>query len=251
MKGRSSSLFFCGVVLIACSAFSQNKGDTAVLKDRSDSISYAMGLDVGRQFKNLDISVQSAAFARGFSDVMMGTRPLIDSLKADSLRQIVFTEVQQRMEKEQQEAAVQGKSRSDSFLAGNKKKKGVQVTRSGLQYQVLTKGNGPRPDSTDTVQLQYKGSLVDGTVFDSTVAGEPALFDLQRVIPGIAEGVQLMNAGSRYRFFIPPDLGYGEQGIPPQIPPNAVLIFEVELVRIGTGGAVSAPGKARPFRSSR
>ncbi len=120
-----------------------------------------------------------------------------------------------------------------AYLAANKHKPGVHTTASGLQYEVLTEGTGPKPTAADTVTVHYVGKLIDGTTFDSSVdRGQPATFPLRNVIPGWTEGVALMPTGSRYRFTIPPDLGYGERGAGGVIPPNAVLVFEVELLGI-------------------
>jgi FKBP-type peptidyl-prolyl cis-trans isomerase FkpA len=121
-----------------------------------------------------------------------------------------------------------------AFLAENAKKQGVIVTRSGLQYQIIRPGKGPKPKATDQVTVHYRGTLIDGKEFDSSYKrGEPATFALNRVISGWTEGVQLMGVGAKFRFFIPPELGYGQRGAPPDIQPNAVLIFEVELLKVG------------------
>lgn len=124
-----------------------------------------------------------------------------------------------------------------AYLRTNKEKPGVITTASGLQYQVLTEGKGTRPTRTDTVAVHYEGKLIDGTVFDSSYSrGQPAVFPLDKVIPGWTEGVQLMTPGSKYRFTIPPELGYGAAGAPGAIPPNSVLLFDVELLAV-RGGA--------------
>ncbi len=120
-----------------------------------------------------------------------------------------------------------------AYLAAHKRKPGVHTTASGLQYEVLTEGTGPRPTAADTVAVHYEGKLLDGTVFDSSIArGQPAVFPLANVIPGWTEGVQLMHVGSKYRFTIPPDLGYGARGAGGVIPPNAVLVFDIELLGV-------------------
>ena len=125
------------------------------------------------------------------------------------------------------------KKAGEKFLADNAEKDGVVATNSGLQYQVLSAGDGPQPRASDEVTVHYKGTLTDGTEFDRSYRrGEPATFPLNRVIAGWTEGVQLMKVGAKYRFFIPSDLGYGERGAPPDIPPDSVLIFEVELLKI-------------------
>ena len=131
-------------------------------------------------------------------------------------------------------AASKVKKEGQAFLAENAKKQGIVTTESGLQYQVLREGKGAKPGPTDEVTVHYKGTLINGKEFDSSYGrGEPATFPLNRVISGWTEGVQLMKVGAKYRFFIPSEMGYGERGAPPHIPPDSVLIFEVELLRIG------------------
>jgi len=131
-------------------------------------------------------------------------------------------------------AASKVKKEGQTFLAENAKKQGIVTTGSGLQYQVLREGKGAKPGPTDEVTVHYKGTLINGTEFDSSYSrGEPATFPLNRVISGWTEGVQLMKVGAKYRFFIPSEMGYGERGAPPNIPPDSVLIFDVELLRIG------------------
>ena len=130
--------------------------------------------------------------------------------------------------------AAKGKKAGATFLAENAQKQGVTETKSGLQYQVLSPGKGAKPGPRSEVTVHYKGTLTDGTQFDSSYdRGEPATFALGRVIAGWTEGLQLMGVGAKFRFFIPPDLGYGERGAPPEIPPHSVLIFDVELLKVG------------------
>jgi FKBP-type peptidyl-prolyl cis-trans isomerase len=133
------------------------------------------------------------------------------------------------MQQKQSELSATNSKVSDEFLKKNKKRPEVKTTSSGLQYIQIKKGKGPKPVQTDSVKVSYKGMLLDSTVFDSTTSSSPAILDLNRIIPGLAEGLQLMNVGSKYRFFVPPDLGYGMQGAPPAIPPNSVLIFDITL----------------------
>ena len=142
------------------------------------------------------------------------------------------------MQQKQAEAGKKNEADSEKFLADNKKKDGVKTTASGLQYKVIKEGNGPQPKSSDTVTVNYRGTLTDGTEFDSSYKrGQPATFPLAGVIKGWTEGLQLMKTGSKYQFFIPPALAYGEHSPSPTIPPNSTLIFEVELISIQAPGS--------------
>jgi len=150
------------------------------------------------------------------------------------------------MQQKQVEAGKKNAADADKFLAENKKKDGVKTTVSGLQYKVLKEGNGAQPKSSDTVTVNYRGTLVDGTEFDSSYKrGEPATFPVGGVIKGWTEALQLMKPGSKYQLFIPPDLAYGEHSPGPQIPPNSALIFEVELMNVQSGASQpTAPSPA-------
>lgn len=227
--------------LIAFGAVGRNNTNTngVQLGNRSDSLSYLLGRDVAEQLEDLGAEIQMDPFMLGFREAMAGDSSQIDSATADSLRQEFAMQAQQKMEQEQAQEAQEMQAKSEEFLAQNKERRGVRTTESGLQYEVLNKGSGPRPDSTDQVTVSYKGMLMDSTVFDSTAEGQPAQLDLQRVIPGMREGIMLMREGATYRFYIPPELAYGEQGIPPIVPPNAVLIFELTLMDITAEGKAS------------
>lgn len=192
-----------------------------------DKISYALGLGIGQQLKNMNIENFSIEdFAQSVSDVMQGKDTAISSREAQEMLNKYFIE----KEKEQaQQAIAEGKV----FLENNGKKEGVVTTKSGLQYEVLTEGTGKSPKATDTVRCHYEGQLLDGTVFDSSYKrGEPADFGLNQVIPGWTEGVQLMKEGAKYRFYIPYLLAYGERGAGASIPPYSTLIFDVELIKV-------------------
>ena len=218
------------MVFIISSAYAQN-GNTE-LNDYTDSLSYIIGRDVGAQLRELGTQIRISQFSQGVDQAMRGEPSRIDSATADSIRRRFADDVQQRLMQEQQELAEKNRKESESFLAQNRKRKEVRSTQSGLQYQVIQEGNGQSPTINDSVRVSYKGIFLDSTVFDSTSADNPAVLDLQRTIPGIAEGLQLMNVGSTYRFFVPPDLAYGAQGAPPAIPPNATLIFDITLHEI-------------------
>ncbi|MGB2363602.1 MAG: FKBP-type peptidyl-prolyl cis-trans isomerase [Flavobacteriales bacterium] len=192
-----------------------------------DSVSYSLGISVANNLKSSGFeSIETHAVASAFSDVFEGNEVKINEEDANMLIQDYFVELSQ---KKSQEAISTGQA----FLDENGKKEGVTTTASGLQFEVLTNGTGATPVETDQVTVHYHGTLVDGTVFDSSVErGQPATFPVNGVIPGWVEALQLMNVGSKYKLYIPSDLAYGERGAGGSIGPNETLIFEVELLSI-------------------
>lgn len=192
-----------------------------------DKISYALGLGIGQQLKSMNIENFSIEdFAKSVSDVMEDKELAFSHREAQTMLQDFF---QKKQKQEAQQAIAKGKA----YLDENAKKAGVTVTKSGLQYEVLTEGSGKSPKATDTVRCHYEGRLLDGTVFDSSFErGTPADFGLNQVIPGWTEGVQLMKEGAKFRFTIPYLLAYGEQGAGASIPPFSTLIFDVELIKV-------------------
>ncbi len=217
----------CCVILGPMSGFAQRAGETVQLRDGLDSLSYVIGRDVGSQIESFGETVRMPSFSMGMQQALNGNRSLIDSAAADSIRRTFAERVQRRLEQQQQGAADSLEEQSNHFLDKNKRNKEVKTTSSGLQYMVKKKGSGPKPSASDSVQIMYKGMTLDNIIFDST--SQPVMINLATTIPGLAEGILLMNVGGSYRFFIPPELAYGELGVPPAIPPNAVLIFDVEL----------------------
>ena len=172
-------------------------------------------------------------FAQAVKDVLGGQELKIKSSEAQQIVQEFFAAQEAKISKQRQEAGKLAKEAGEKYLAENAKKEGVVVLPSGLQYQVLKEGNGKKPSAKDSVKCHYEGFLIDGTVFDSSVQrGEPAVFGLQQVIAGWTEGLQLMQEGAKYRFFIPYRLAYGEGGAGGSIPPYAALIFDVELINV-------------------
>ena len=190
---------------------SQSKSKKIDLRNYQDSLSYIIGRDVGAQLKELETTVAISPFSLGVEQALEGTPSLIDSVRADSIRRKFSMEVQEKLSRKQAQLAEENLKKSESFLAANKKKPNVKTTPSGLQYVIINKGKGDRPSQTDSVRVDYKGMLLDSTVFDSTMAGNPVFWILGG-IPGLSEGIQLMNVGSKYRFFLPPDLAYGPSG---------------------------------------
>lgn len=199
-----------------------------------DKVSYALGIGIGHQLANMggqELSIDD--FAQAVKDVLAGNELKIKSAEAQQIVQAFFAEQEQKINKQRQEAGKMAKEAGEKYLAENAKKDGVITLPSGLQYQVLKEGNGKKPSAKDSVKCHYEGFLIDGTVFDSSVErGEPAVFGLQQVIAGWTEGLQLMQEGAKYRFFIPYRLAYGEGGAGSSIPPYAALIFDVELIQV-------------------
>ncbi len=203
------------------------------LKTDKDKFSYALGMKMGANFKKQDVSVDPAILERGLKDALAGgTTLLTDEQAQDALMQ-VQNQVRQKQQEKMQAAAAENKKQGEDFLAGNKGKEGVVTLPSGLEYKILTQGTGPKPTASDTVECNYRGTLIDGKEFDSSAKhGGPATFPVSGVIKGWTEALQLMPVGSKWQLFIPPDLAYGSRGAGPEIGPDSTLIFEVELVNI-------------------
>lgn len=200
-----------------------------------DRISYALGLSMGNNFRASGISELNVQdFADGVAAVFYGATPKMTYDEAKAEIQNFFAELEKKQRAAAEEAGKQNKEVGEAFLAENGKRAEVKTTPSGLQYEVLTEGDGPMPEATDQVEVHYTGKLIDGTVFDSSVdRGVPATFGVTQVIPGWVEALQLMKAGSKWRLFIPSNLAYGPNGAPGSpIGPNSTLIFDVELLKV-------------------
>ena len=199
-----------------------------------DKLSYALGLGIGQQLAQMGAKdLKVADFAQSISDVLEGRELKISHREAQQIVQQYFAQQEEKLNRERMAQGKVHKEAGEKYLAENGKKEGVVTLPSGLQYQVLREGNGKKPTAKDSVKCHYEGFLIDGTVFDSSVQrGEPAVFGLQQVIAGWTEGLQLMQEGAKYRFFIPYRLAYGEGGAGQMIPPFAALIFDVELIEV-------------------
>ena len=200
-----------------------------------NKISYSLGLSIGQQLRQMGLrdELVISDFSVGITDMLQGRQFQIDPMEAQMTLQQFFAEQEARQKAAAAEAGKAAREAGEKFLADNAQKPGVTVTASGLQYTVLQEGTGAQPKATDTVRCHYHGTLIDGTVFDSSYQrGEPCEFGLMQVIKGWTEGVQLMKEGSKYRFFIPYDLAYGERGAGEDIPPYSALIFDVELIKV-------------------
>ncbi len=208
---------------------------TEELKTFQEKLGYSMGLEIGTNFKGIGNEINFESLIRGIEDGFKGNKKLLTAEEMAAVEKEFSLKMKARQEEKLKKVKETNKKLGDAYLAANKKKPGVVTTKSGLQYEILKKGNGIRPKATDKVKVDYVGKLIDGTEFDNSVKrGEPAVFGVDQVIPGWSEALQLMDVGSKYRLVIPPDLAYGEQGALPVIEPNSVLIFEVELRSIET-----------------
>jgi FKBP-type peptidyl-prolyl cis-trans isomerase FklB len=227
-----------GLALLAGSAFAEAPAE---LKTQKEKVSYIIGTDIGNNFKKQGIDIDPDTFLKGIKDALGGNKPLLNEKETAD---IMTAYKQEFMAKQAEATKVMGeknRKEGEAYLAENKKKAGVKVLPSGLQYTVITEGTGKTPKPTDTVVVNYRGTLIDGTEFDSSYKrGQSATFPVNGVIPGWTEALQLMKEGSKWQIFLPSNLAYGERGAGANIGPNAVLIFEVELV------AVKEPVKDMP-----
>jgi FKBP-type peptidyl-prolyl cis-trans isomerase FklB len=215
-----------GVLFLVSQAQAQ---ETPVLKNQKDKVSYIIGMDIGNNLKKQSIDVDPNILAKGVKDALSGAKSLLTEKEI----QETMGAFQKEMMVKKEEVGKQNKKEGDTFLAENKKKEGVKTLPSGLQYKVIKAGTGKKPKSTDTVTVHYRGTLINGTEFDSSYKrGQSVSFQVSGVIPGWTEALQLMEEGAKWQLFIPSNLAYGERGAGGAIGPNATLIFEVELVSI-------------------
>jgi FKBP-type peptidyl-prolyl cis-trans isomerase FklB len=203
------------------------------LKDQKDKESYSLGYQFGQNLKTQGVDINLDVYTSGIRDALGGK----DSLMSQEEIRATIEELQKRVmaarQKELKEKAEKNLAESKAFLEGNKGKEGIKTLPSGLQYKVLVEGSGKTPKSTDTVTVHYQGTLINGSEFDSSYKkGQPSRFQVNSVIRGWSEALQLMKGGSRWQLFIPPELAYGERAVGGQIPPNSTLIFEVELISV-------------------
>ena len=226
--------------LMAANLCAADKGavDKSELSTPKLKSSYVIGVNIGKGMKQQGLDADFDMILKGMKDGAAGTPALTD----EEMQQAMM-ELQKEMQGKAAELGTKSKKEGEEFLAANKSKEGVKTTPSGLQYKVLKEGKGPKPKATDTVKVHYRGTLLNGTEFDSSYKrGEPVEFALDQVIKGWTEGLQLMPVGSKYEFWIPSQLAYGEPGNR-GIPPNSTLVFEVELLDIVKPGAGAEPPK--------
>ena len=223
-----------GLMFIAC-ATDKDNGAPPDLTTESAKFSYALGLEIGASLQNIadETAVDVDIMSRAIKDQLSGTEPLLGQEEAAEVKQTVMNRVQAKMQEDRQNDALENASAEEAFLDSNATREGVITTESGLQYEILEKGEGKNPEATDRVSVHYRGTLLDGTVFDSSYErGSPATFGVNQVIPGWTEALQLMSVGSKYKLYIPSKLAYGMRGAGQKIGPNQCLIFEVELLEI-------------------
>lgn len=224
----------CVVPTTATTVWASDEGNKNVeFNSFQEKLGYSMGLDVGNYFKGIGDEIDFEALLKGLNDAYQGNEPALSAEVIASVQEEFGAKMQAKQQAEMQNTKEENKKKGAEFLAENKKKEGVVTTESGLQYKLLEEGDGPKPTSSDRVKVDYVGTLIDGTEFDSSIKrGEPAVFGVDQVIPGWSEALQLMEVGSKYKLVIPSELAYGEKGAPPVIEPNSVLVFEVDLLGI-------------------
>jgi FKBP-type peptidyl-prolyl cis-trans isomerase len=234
----AAALLLAGT-LVSCtqSAKDENTSMTETVTELStfaQKSSYAVGMDIANSLSQVKDDLDHAALLQGLSDALAGRDLLLTDEEAQQVMQEFSQNMQARQAADRSAASTRNQEEGHTFLAENKEREGVITTESGLQYRVLREGTGPSPKATDRVTVNYSGKLLDGTEFDSSYKrGQPASFAVNAVIKGWAEALQLMKVGGKYELFIPSDLAYGERGAGQSIGPNATLIFEVELLKIG------------------
>ena len=219
------------VLFCSCDSMSQQK---AKLKTKQDSASYALGVDIGRNMKRQDVELDLNVLLAGMKDAMAAGKLQLTDEQMQAVLQSFQMEMMQKIQAKRAKEAEENTAQGKKFLADNAKKEGVKTTASGLQYKVITaNASGKSPSDTSTVRVHYKGTLINGTEFDSSYKrGTPTEFPVNGVIKGWTEALKLMKTGEKYQLTIPAELAYGAQGAPPSIPGNATLIFEVELLEI-------------------
>lgn len=229
-------VFNVGAALAATLTLAACSQPQARIETDDQKASYAYGMDVGNQFMPAADLLDVDAFMQGFRDALMEAEPALDQAEVAQVMQDFSQRVRDSQMAEREAQGEANRAEGAAYLAENGARDGVTTTESGLQYEVLEAADGTTPSAEDQVRIHYRGTLVDGTEFDSSYSrGEPAVFGVGGVIAGFSEGLQLMQVGSKYRFVIPSDIGYGAQGTGGDIGPDATLIFEVELLEIVEG----------------
>jgi FKBP-type peptidyl-prolyl cis-trans isomerase len=248
ISNKFSTLFsvFCVATALMFTACNSNSGSVSTdvsLETNIDSVSYSLGYQIAAMsLKRQGMTdINAGTFASGLKTALSeGDSSKLSDAEMQQVVQAYQMQAQQQTQQKQQQEAQANQKEGEEFLAENKNNEGVQVTESGLQYKVLEEGSGVSPDSSDQVKVHYTGTLLDGTEFDSSRDGEPAVIPLNRVIPGWTEGIQLMKEGGSYKFWIPGELGYGSNPRPGgPIGPNETLIFEVDLIKVNPEDSTS------------
>jgi FKBP-type peptidyl-prolyl cis-trans isomerase FklB len=229
------------IVLIASGCTAEDKKPE--LKTLKEKVSYGIGLSIGKDLKRQDIDVDADILKRGLQDALTGAKPLLTDEQMKSTMEEFKKDMTTKQQAKLKTLGEKNKKEGEAFLAANAKKEGVKTLPSGLQYKILKKGTGKAPTAEDTVTVNYRGTLVNGTEFDSSYKrGKPATFPVKGVIPGWTEALPLMHEGAKWEIFIPAKLAYGDRNVSPEIGPNSTLIFEVELLKVHPKG--ESPSKA-------
>ncbi|MCL5024772.1 MAG: FKBP-type peptidyl-prolyl cis-trans isomerase [Nitrospirae bacterium] len=231
------------VLLLAGQAYAEEK---ASLGSEKDKISYTIGVDIGHNLKKQSIEVNPDLISQGIKDALSGGKLLMGDEEMQATKSAFRQEMMKKQAEQREKLSEKNKKEGEAFLAENKKKEGVKTLPSGLQYKMITEGKGKSPKATDTVTVNYRGTFIDGTEFDSSFKrGQPATFPVNGVIPGWTEALQLMKEGSKWQIFIPSKLAYGDKGAGGLIGPDATLIFEVELLSVKETPAKENPKKEK------
>jgi FKBP-type peptidyl-prolyl cis-trans isomerase FklB len=232
-KGVFMKIRWIAVVGIILLATQVNAQENRELKSPKEKISYIIGMDLGNNFRKQSVEVDPNSLVQGLKDALSGAKSRLTEQEVREVMTAFEKEMKVKQEEMKKAAGEKNRKEGEKFLAENKGKEGVRTLASGLQYKVIKPGAGKKPKLTDTVVANYRGTLVDGTEFDSSYKrGKPATFPVNGVIPGWTEALQLMEEGSKWQVFIPPNLAYGERGAGKVIGPNATLVFEIELLSI-------------------
>jgi FKBP-type peptidyl-prolyl cis-trans isomerase len=222
-----------GLVFVAQQvAAEQQQSAIAGFKSNDDAISYAIGASVGRNFKKEGFTINEKIFVQGMGDAMAGAKLKMSEKEFKSVLAGFQGEMRRKMAANHQEQGIQNRKKGDEFFAANGKKPDVLTLPSGVQYKILKAGDGQKPVETDTLEVNYRGTLLDGTEFDASALGKPASLKLSQLIAGWKEALRLMPVGSKWQLFVPAKSAYGERGVGADIGPNETLIFDVELVGI-------------------
>ena len=230
---RRVTMIACVALLAACGQANEGQKPAELPLDSDKAkISYAIGLDMAGSLEPIAGDIDAAVLTAAISDALSGKEPRLTAEQATQAKQAFSQRYQERQMAKKKAEGEQNKATGDAYRAENGKRAEVTTTASGLQYEVLKQGDGPKPVESDSVSVYYKGTFVDGSIFDQSQQGDAANFPLNAVITGWREALQLMNVGSKFRFVLPPELAYGENGSGP-VGPNSTLIFEVELLSIG------------------
>lgn len=230
---RRVTTIACVALLVACSQANEGQKPAELPLDSDKAkISYAIGLDMAKSLEPIAGDLDADVLAAAIKDGLSGREPRLTAEQADQAKQAFSKSYQERQMAKMKADSEKNKTAGDAYRTENGKKAGVTTTESGLQYEVLKQGDGPKPQATDSVTVHYKGTFINGEVFDQTPPDSPVTYPISGFIKGWIEGLQLMNVGSKYKLVLPPELGYGETGSGP-VGPNSTLVFEIELVGIG------------------